>query len=199
MPVIASVIMPVEMLRSAPMPLSEPLAVLAFSWEGAGATAVVALFAIIGIGLTLVTLPGTWLMIVAALLCQWWRPDMFSWWTLGVAIGLALLAEIIEFAASALGAAKAGGSKRGAIGATVGSLAGALLGSPFLFPIGTIAGGVMGAGAGALLAERGLKQKTWTESSKVAGGAAVGRLIATVTKTSLAAVIAVLLVVGSLA
>lgn len=184
---------------SLPFPIIETLPTLAFTWEGAGATAVVALFAIIGIGLTLVTLPGTWVMIVAALLCQWWRPEMFSWWTLGVAIGLALLAEIIEFAASALGAAKAGGSKRGAIGATVGSLAGALLGSPFFFPIGTIAGGVMGAGAGALLAERGLKQKTWTESGKVAGGAAVGRLIATITKTSIAAVIAVLLVVGSLA
>ena len=60
--------------------------------------------ALAGIVLTLLTLPGTWLMLLVALLCQLWRPEQFSWWTLGLALLLAVIAEIIEFFASAVGA-----------------------------------------------------------------------------------------------
>ena len=75
----------------------------------------------------------------AAAACQLWQPGMFSWWTIGVCTGLALLGEIIEFAAGAVGASRAGGSKTGAAGAIVGTLIGAVIGT-FIPPpvIGTI-------------------------------------------------------------
>jgi uncharacterized protein YqgC (DUF456 family) len=167
------------------------------NWADITAAAIVILVALVGVGLTLVTLPGTWLMVVAALLCQLWRPEMYNWWTLGVVLTLAVIGELIEFGASAMGAAKFGGSKRGAIGATAGSLIGAIAGSPFFFPIGTIAGGVVGAGAGALLAEKALKKKTWDASGKVAAGAAAGRLVATIAKTGVAVAMACVLCIGA--
>jgi len=57
-------------------------------------------------------------------------------------------------------------------------------------------GGVAGAGLGAVVAERGLKGRTWQDSAKAGQGAAVGRLVATALKTLLALVIALVLSVA---
>lgn len=146
----------------------------------------------------MLTLPGTWLAVLAGAIAALWRPDMISWWSVGAAAGLAIIAEVVELMASAAGAKRGGASRHGAVGAVVGSLLGALAGSPFLFPIGTIVGGVAGAGVGTLVAERGLKGRTWKESAKAGHGAAVGRLAATILKTALASAIAVVLTVAVL-
>ncbi|MCG3122979.1 MAG: hypothetical protein GIKADHBN_01385 [Phycisphaerales bacterium] len=151
---------------------------------------------LVGIGLTLLTLPGAWLMLAVAAACNLWQPGMFSWWTIGVLAGIALLAELIEFGASALGAAKTGGTRSGALGSVAGALLGALAGTPFFPPVGTIAGAILGAGLGALIAERGIANRRWRDSAKVAGGAAAGRLVATVVKASAAAAIALVLIVA---
>jgi len=148
---------------------------------------------------SLLTLPGVWLMLLVAILCQWWQPGTFSWWTIGVCIGLGILGEVLEMFASAAGASKAGSSKRGALGSVVGSIAGALLGT-VLIPIpvlGTLLGAVAGAAGGAILVERGVIGKTWTESREVAKGAAVGRLWATVAKVAVAALVAMILVIAA--
>jgi len=149
------------------------------------AASILLVVSLAGIALTVVTLPGAWLICGAAILIKMlWIPDLLSWWTIGVAVGLAIVGEIVELAASSFGAAKAGGSKRGAIGALVGTLAGAIIGSFILFfPIGTIVGAVAGAAAGSLVAERAWAGRTWAESAKASQGAAVGRLAATVMKT----------------
>lgn len=160
------------------------------------AASIVVVVSLMGIGLTLVTLPGAWLMLATAVVCNLWQPGMFNWWTLGIGAGIALLAEILEFAASAVGAKKTGGSRSGAVGSIIGAVIGAIAGTAFLPPIGTIAGAVVGAGAGALIAERGIASKNWTDSAKVAGGAAAGRLVATILKTGAAAIIATMLIVG---
>jgi uncharacterized protein YqgC (DUF456 family) len=157
---------------------------------------------ILGIALTALTLPGIWLMLLVAGLAQWWQVSaygtwMFSWWTLGVCGGLALLAEIIEFVASALGAAKFGGTRWGALGSIVGTIAGAVAGSFFLFPLGTILGAAAGAGAGALLCERHIGKRTWEAASKAGAGAAIGRLAATLVKVGVAVVVAVILSVAA--
>ncbi len=161
------------------------------------AAIIVILTSLVGIVLTLLTLPGTWFMLVAAMLVWWWRPDMYEPWTIGVAGVLALLGEALEFVSSAAGSAKAGGSRRGAVGSIAGAIAGAILGTPFLPPIGTIAGGVLGAGAGAVLAERLWAKRTWAEAARSGQGAAVGRLAATILKTGVAVGIGVVLVVGA--
>jgi uncharacterized protein YqgC (DUF456 family) len=157
---------------------------------------IVASFA--GVILTLLTLPGTWLGLIAAIGVALWRPDLISWWTIGAAGALAVIAEAIELVASAAGAKRGGASKHGAIGAVIGSFVGALLGSPFLFPIGTVVGGVVGAGLGAFIAERAFKGQSWKDSAKAGQGAAIGRLIATVLKTALACVIALVLSIAVL-
>ncbi len=160
--------------------------------------ALVILASLAGIILTLITLPGTWVALTVAAAVAWWRPELLSWWTVFAALGVAIVAELVEFLASALGASKGGSTKKGALGALIGSIAGAIVGSPFLFPIGTIAGAVVGAGAGTIIIERGVLRKTWSESTRAARGAAVGRAVATVAKTALATIIALILVVGVL-
>lgn len=159
-----------------------------------------------GVVLTLFTLPGIWLAILTAGLVQWWslatgRGEVFSWWTLGTCAAIGIAAELIELLASAAGAKKAGGTRRGAIGSVIGALAGAIVGS-IAIPIpvlGTIIGAAAGAGGGALLLERAGGRKTWAQSTKIGAGAAAGRLVATVIKSGLAGVIAVILSVAAFA
>ena len=72
--------------------------------------------ALLGVVLTLLTLPGIWLMLLVAMLCTWWQPDLYSLWTLAAVAIIALGAEIAEGLSSAAGsatiAAARGGSKR---------------------------------------------------------------------------------------
>lgn len=165
---------------------------------------VVVVCSLAGVALTILTLPGIWLAILAAGLVQWWHiarydEPMFSWWTLGIAVGIGVVAELVEFLASAAGAAKAGGTRRGAVGSVVGGLVGAILGSVAIpVPIlGTVVGAAAGAGVGAFALERAGGRKTWMESTKIGAGAAAGRLVATAVKSGLAGVIAVMLSVGA--
>src|SRR5262245_39371540 len=99
------------------------------TWQQWTALAIVVLTSWAGVVLTVITLPGVWLAIAAALGVKLWQPEMISWWTIGVAVGLGLLAELVEFGASAAGAAKGGATRAGGIGAVIGSFVGALAGS----------------------------------------------------------------------
>ena len=126
---------------------------------------------------TILQLPGNWIMVLLACGLSRWGPEpaMFSPWLLiGIAI-VALGAELLEMAAGAAGARRAGGSRRGAFLALIGSLAGGILGT-FIVPlIGSIIGACIGAFLGALIGEisggRALK-----ESLHSGKGAAKGRL-----------------------
>lgn len=158
---------------------------------------VVIVCAFLGVMLTLLTLPGTWFALAAAVGCKLWQDGLMPWWVIGVGMGLAALAEVVEIGASSLGSAKAGGSRRGGIGALVGGIVGALAGSPVIFPIGTVLGAVLGAGMGALLAERLWARRTWAQATKSGQGAAVGRFAAVVMKTALASVLALLLSIAA--
>jgi len=163
------------------------------------AASIVALASLIGVALTLLTFPGIWMMVIVALLCKWWQPELFSWWTLGTALGFAGLAEIVDTFASAAGAAKAKGSKTAMLASLVGAIAGGILGT-VLIPIpiaGTIIGGIAGAGLAAGAAERAVKNKGWSDSWRVAQGAAVGRALSLVAKTIIAVVVALILSVAA--
>jgi uncharacterized protein len=166
-------------------------------------TGVVAL-AWVGVLLTAFTLPGIWVAIVAMGIGSAWHSsqfgtELFSWWTLAACVVLGILAELGEMGASALGAAKVGGSRKAAIASVIGAMVGALLGT-FVIPIpvvGTIIGAALGAGGAALLTEKHLGQKTWKDASKVGAGAAAGRLVATLLKVGIAVVIALILTVAA--
>src|SRR5919202_2020121 len=75
-------------------------------------------------------LPGTWLMVLFPVLLKWWQPDQIvvSWTVLGVAVGLAVLGEVLEFVLGAAGSRRTGGATRGAGLALVGSIVGGILG-----------------------------------------------------------------------
>lgn len=163
------------------------------NWLDWAALLIVLVAGLAGLVLTIITLPGTWVTVGAGVGVCLWRPDLISWWAVAVALVLAGLGELIELIASAVGASRAGGTKKGAAGAILGSLLGALLGAPFLFPIGSIAGAAVGAGVGTLVAERGIAGKSWRDSARAGGGAAAGRLVAIVLKTGIAAGIALAL------
>jgi uncharacterized protein YqgC (DUF456 family) len=163
----------------------------------AGATVVVCV--VVGWALAVLTLPGVWLMLLAASLVNWlWTPGVYSWWTIGVCAAVALVGEVLEVVASGFGSKKFGGTKTGAAGSVIGGLVGGVVGT-FAIPVpivGTIVGSVVGAAVGALAAEKGIKKRTWKESHKSAAGAAAGRLAATVIKLAVAVGVGLVLLVG---
>lgn len=151
---------------------------------------------------TLFSLPGNWVMLLLTAVFAFFYPDENGTgvgWTAVIAIAcLAILGEIVEFAAGAAGAAKEGGSRRGmvlaVVGAIVGSIAGAIVGLPIpvVGPIlAAIGGGALGAFLGAYLGET-WKGKTTAESLAVSKGALVGRLLGTMGKLVAGAVIVVI-------
>jgi len=155
-------------------------------------------------GLNLLGLPGNWISLAAVACYAWLGPAdqrlAIGGWVVGGVLLLAILGEVLELAAGAAGAARAGASRRSAVMAVAGSLAGSLLGAIVGLPIpliGSLVAIVLGAGlgalAGAMLGEwwkgRGL------DSSWQVGRAAFwGRLFGTAGKlTAGAAILAVVL------
>jgi uncharacterized protein YqgC (DUF456 family) len=141
---------------------------------------------------TLFMLPGNWFIVLAtALFAFFVRPDDVhgvSWWCVGGLVALAIVGELIEFAAGAVGAAKHGGSRRGMLLAMAGAMAGSLLGATFgsAIPIlgtilGAVAGGCGGAFGGAYLGET-WKGRIGEERTAISSAALVGRLFGTVGK-----------------
>lgn len=157
------------------------------------AAAIVAVACLAGIFLTVVTLPGAWVAIAVTLLVWWWQPSLFEWYTFAIAVIFAGLGEVVEFLAGALGAAKAGASKKGMIGATIGTIVGAIAGIPFGAIFGSIIGGVLGAALGAFIGEFGFASRHWKEAGKASAGAAIGRVLATIGKTFFAGAVALTL------
>lgn len=119
-------------------------------------------------GLLLPLIPGAPLLFLG-LLCGAWAED-FSFvglWTLLALAGMAGLTYLVEFAATALGARKYGGSRRAMVGAVLGGLIGTALGVP---------GILLGPIAGAVIGELSL-QRTLDQASRAGFGTVVGMAI----------------------
>lgn len=158
--------------------------------------------------LTLFGLPGNWLMLLATCGYLWLGPKQgimhIEWATLGVIAGLCVIGEIAENVAGMWGARRAGGSRRAAVYALLGSLVGAVVGGtlglpiPFIgTPIGAIIGGAVGALLGAALGEQSLG-KTGSKSLKVGQAAFWGRLLGVGIKSILATIILATIVIAIL-
>lgn len=166
-------------------------------WVAVGVLGVVGLLA--GL-LTLVSMPGSWLLLLTAVLCWWLVPGFENWWWIAGAGVLAILGEIAEFFSSVVGAKAGGSGKHGAWGALIGGIAGAIVGT-VVIPIplvGTIAGGVIGAGVLAAAFEKQGGKKTWRQSSRAGTGAAVGKLASTVLKSCVVFAMACVLLAGGI-
>ena len=152
--------------------------------------------------LTLLSMPGNWLMVAATVLYVALAPVepnsrlAIGWPLVGVLAVLAILGEVVEFVAGAAGVAKAGGSRRGAVLAIAGSLVGAIAGVFIGVPIpvvGSMIGAVLfaciGAMAGAIVGEQ-WAGKNSDACLRVGAMAFLGRLIGTVGKILFGSVMA---------
>lgn len=116
-------------------------------------------------GLLLPLIPGAPLLFLGLLCCAWAEDFRFvGLWTLVVLAGMAALTYLVEFAASALGARKFGGSRRAMVGAVLGGLIGLGLGVP-----GILLGPFLGAVVGELSLQRSLDQASRAGIGTVVG------------------------------
>ena len=140
-------------------------------------------------------------MVVAALVYWYFMPAGRTHFHWGVLIGLAavaVLGEVVEFAAGAVGATQAGGSKRSAalalVGSLVGGIVGMLVGTPVPIVgsiVAALLGALLGAMGGAMLGEQ-WKGRTSDEGLKVGQAAFWGRLWGTLGKVGCGAAMLVI-------
>jgi len=170
------------------------------------------LVCLLGLIIGLFGLPGNWLMVAAAAVYAYCIDDkvpssmavweLGDWWVVGGLAALALLGDIIEFLAGALGVKRKGGSKRGALFAIIGSFAGGLVGIfvgipvPIVGPIiGALLFASLGALAGAMVGEMS-KKRDKKEAWQIGKAAFWGRLFGTLSKSFMGALILVVIVVA---
>jgi uncharacterized protein YqgC (DUF456 family) len=148
------------------------------------------LIAVAGVLLAALQLPGTWLLLAAAVGYDWY----YSWqrigwkWLLALA-AVAVVAEVTDSLASLIAARRAGASRRAAVGALLGGFAGMILLSVPVPLIGTIVGGLIGCFLGALLAELTVRDDL-RAGARVGVFATLGRLAGMASKIAAALVIA---------
>ena len=150
--------------------------------------------------LTLLTLPGNWLMVATAAAVAWCTRDagLISLPVLIVAAALAVAGEVIEFAASAVAARKTGASGWGGLGSLLGAILGLIVGTVAI-PVpafGSLIGACAGAVLGALLLEMatGRKMHRALRPSLAAGA---GRLAGTLMKFAIGVVIWTMIAVAA--
>jgi hypothetical protein len=136
-----------------------------------------------GLALTLMTLPGLWVMVGSAAGYAWLTHGYFiGWKTLAVLLVWAAIAEVVELLSSGAGAKKAGGGRAGLWGALIGGIVGGIWLSFIPIPIlstlvGVCLGTFLGAMIGELAAGRHVGHSAW-----IGVGAARGRLVGTFVK-----------------
>ena len=157
---------------------------------------ILTLLALAGLFLTAIGLPGTWIFLAVASASALFDPaSPVAWWSLVAGVVLGLIAEGIEWVTASRYARKYGGSQRSAWGALFGGIAGAIVGFPIpLF--GPLVGALAGTFIGALVAEYSVSGVSGG-AERVAWGAMVGRIVATVAKLGIGFVIAVLVLFGA--
>jgi uncharacterized protein YqgC (DUF456 family) len=142
---------------------------------GGAAYALLLLACLAGTLVTPLGLPGTLIILVAALLFGWATGfTTLGWPTLTTLLVLAAAAEAAEWLAGAAGAKRYGGSRRAAWLGILGGLVGGVLGAPFGLGLGAIPGALIGAFLGAFGGELSLAGNA-ARAGRVGWGALVGR------------------------
>ena len=124
-------------------------------------TLTVALMLIGLVGTVVPLLPGTTIILAAAIVHHLALGEAHSvgWWTIGGLVVLTVLSFVVDFVSGAIGAKKFGASRWGAIGGIVGAIVGIFFGLPGIF-----LGPLIGVLAGELLGGKGLLpagKSTW--------------------------------------
>lgn len=144
-----------------------------------------ALFLLGIVGLVVPALPGGLLMVLGVAAIAWAEQfTRVTWLTVGAAVVIAILMSVVDVAAGALGAKRAGATKWGILG----SLAGVVVGMFFGLP-GILLGPILGAVLFEYVADPEFKK-----ALAAGGGVALGFVLGTAGKLALAAVLAGLVV-----
>lgn len=167
---------------------------------------VLTLVAIAAWAMNVLGMPGNWIAVSIGVATYFFGSPETSAHVglipLGIMIVAALLGELLEFVAGALGASRLGASKRASALAIVGAMLGAFLGlfAGAMIPIpivgsviGSLLFGSIGAATGAVGGERWVG-KTWDESLQVGHAAFWGRLLGTVGKVVCGTIVCAVLV-----
>ncbi len=158
------------------------------------ANVILIVFLLLGVGLTLFTLPGNFVILLAAVVYGFYEGfSRFDAGFLFALAGLFVLGEAVEFVAGMLGAKRQNASARAVLATLAGGVAGALAGSVVLPVLGTVAGAVVGAFVLSYAAEYS-KTGDREKSARVARGAAAGLLAGTLFKLAVAVGMAAALV-----
>ena len=143
---------------------------------------------LVGFGLVLVTLPGTWVIFLSTALYAFFFPfdqgQTHALWVLGILLGLALLGELIEFVVGTFGSKSVKVSNGAIVVAFIGGIAGALLGATF-FLVGALIGVLLGSFLGALVYEW-VVTKDFREGFVVGCAVLATRVVAITLKGSIA-------------
>ncbi len=154
----------------------------------------------------LIALPGNWAAVVILLIYAFVGPEngnaSIGYIPVVAAFCFALLGEAFEFVAAALGAQKAGASRKATLLAMIGSMAGAMIGAIVGLPVpvvgqvlAAILFGGLGATLGAMLGEWS-NGSSWRESLPIGHAAFWGRTIGTLGKVAAGAVIVVIAMIS---
>jgi len=141
------------------------------------------------IGVIVPILPGTTLILAAALLHKWIQPNDLTWMAVGFIALFWVLSIVADIGGVLLGTRWFGGGKWGMAGASGGAFVGMFFSIPALI-LGTI--------FGAIAAEKLGARKTNQAALKAGLGAAVGFVISTVARLGCAAVMIALFLIAAL-
>lgn len=162
-------------------------------------TAAILLATALGCALLMIPLglPGTWVMVAAALVYRLAVPaGGVRNATVAEVAALALAAELLELSVTARFARRYGGSRRAAWGAVIGGFIGMIIGVPVPV-IGPVLAGLLGTFVGALIGE--LESGTHhVAAARAAIGALLGRAAASAMKVVIGVAIAAWLVVAAI-
>lgn len=154
--------------------------------------ALLIIFLLFGLAAIPLGLPGTFVILAAAFLYALVTGfAKITWGTLAILLVAALLAEAVEAVAGVIGARRYGSGTLGVVLSVVGGIAGAVIGAPILFGLGSIPGALLGAFGGAVLAEF-LGGRSSSEALRAGWGTFLGRLAGTAVKAAVGVVMAAL-------
>lgn len=141
-------------------------------------------------GVILPVLPGTTLILAAAVLHKFLSPADLSWWMVGFIAVFWFLSIVADFAGVVVGTRLFGGTKWGMAGASGGALVGIFFSLPAM---------ILGTVLGAFAAEKLFAGKTHGTALKAGAGAATGFVISTVARCACAGAMVALFIAAALA
>ena len=160
--------------------------------------ALLALFGVAGMVLSVLQLPGTWLIVAATAGYAWY----YDWVRISITtvvwlVVIAGAAEIVEALSGYVAGRRGGASRRAGWYGMFGGIAGALLLTVPVPIIGTIIGAAIGCFVGALVAELS-QARGWQAGARSGMYTAVGRTMGSVFKIAAAIVMTGLALVAAL-